>query len=123
MPPEVVAAMEQAAKHFVPLTELQRKVGGRIAELLGLKLPWSRRLRFLRSQWVPLLVSPGVIQKSCALPDTTGMKNEIVQQKTTAAVTSSRCFWSGRRSFRWRLGKTRNAINDRTAMMFLYNEI
>src|SRR5262249_31047088 len=35
MPPEVVTAMEEAAKYFVPLSELQKKVGARIAELLG----------------------------------------------------------------------------------------
>ena len=29
MPPEVVDAMDQAARHFVPLTELQKKVGAR----------------------------------------------------------------------------------------------
>src|SRR5690349_21626408 len=35
MEPEVTRAMEQAARCFVPLTELQAKVGARIAELLG----------------------------------------------------------------------------------------
>src|SRR5438046_2611574 len=35
MPPEVVDAMDQAARHFVSLTELQKKVGARIAELLA----------------------------------------------------------------------------------------
>ena len=33
MPPEVVAAMNEAAKSFVDLDELQRRVGARIAEL------------------------------------------------------------------------------------------
>ena len=35
MPPEVVRAMEEASKYFIPLAELQKKVGARIAELLG----------------------------------------------------------------------------------------
>src|SRR4051794_39786377 len=35
MPPEVVHAMAEAARYFVPLSELQDKVGARIAELLG----------------------------------------------------------------------------------------
>src|SRR4051812_18415001 len=35
MPREVVEAMDQAAKHFVSLTDLQKKVGARLAELLG----------------------------------------------------------------------------------------
>ena len=41
MPPEVVAAMEQASKHFVPLTELQRKVGEPVSRnSLALPRPW-----------------------------------------------------------------------------------
>ena len=35
MPPEVVAAWAEAAKHFVDLVELHDKVGARIAKLLG----------------------------------------------------------------------------------------
>src|SRR2546425_75831 len=35
MPPEVLRAMDEASKSFVSLTELQKKVGARIAGLLG----------------------------------------------------------------------------------------
>ena len=35
MPPEVVAAIAEAARHFVTMTELQQKAGARIAGLLG----------------------------------------------------------------------------------------
>ena len=34
MPPEVVQAMEEAGRYFIPLPELQKKVGARLAELL-----------------------------------------------------------------------------------------
>ena len=34
MPPEVVRAMDEASRYFVPVPELQQKVGARIAELL-----------------------------------------------------------------------------------------
>jgi L-seryl-tRNA(Ser) seleniumtransferase len=37
MPPEVVAAWNAAAKHFVPLSALQDRVGERIASLLGVE--------------------------------------------------------------------------------------
>ena len=40
MPPEVVAAMEQASKHFVPLTELQRKWAPVSRNCLALRRPW-----------------------------------------------------------------------------------
>ena len=35
LPPEVAQAIEEAAKHYVVLEELQRAVGERIAKLLG----------------------------------------------------------------------------------------
>ena len=34
MPPEVVRAMEEASRYFIPLPELEKKVGARLAELL-----------------------------------------------------------------------------------------
>src|SRR3954467_15311164 len=34
MPPEVIRAMEEASRFFIPLPELEKKVGARIAELL-----------------------------------------------------------------------------------------
>ena len=37
MPPEVVAAWADAAKHFVDLLDLQNKVGERIAKLIGVE--------------------------------------------------------------------------------------
>src|SRR5215210_6411504 len=37
MPPEVVAAWADAARHFVDLVELQEKVGAKIAKLLGVE--------------------------------------------------------------------------------------
>ena len=37
MPPEVVAAWSEAARHFVNLAELQDRVGERIAKLIGVE--------------------------------------------------------------------------------------
>src|SRR5262245_6386974 len=37
MPPEVIAAWNAASKHFVPLDDLQIKVGERIAKLLNVE--------------------------------------------------------------------------------------
>ena len=34
MPPEVIRAMEEGSRFFIPLPELEKKVGARIAELL-----------------------------------------------------------------------------------------
>ena len=125
MPPEVVAAMEQAAKHFVPLTELQRKVGGRIAELLGAPAAMvTGGCASAITMGTVACVARGDVEKLRALPDTTGMKNEIVQQKTHRGgyeqqmlLVGTKIVWVENRE------ELDRAINDRTAMMFFYNEM
>src|SRR5438552_8584398 len=83
MPPEVVHAMEEASHHFVPLTELQMKVGARIAELLGAPAAMvTCGCASAITMGTVACVAAGDREKLGRLPDTTGMKNEIVQQKT-----------------------------------------
>ena len=40
MPPEVIAAMEEASRFFIPLPELEKKVGTRIASCSKPPLRW-----------------------------------------------------------------------------------
>ena len=125
MPPEVVAAMEQAAKHFVPLTELQRKVGARIAELLGAPAAMvTGGCASAITMGTVACVARGDAERLRALPDTTGMKNEIVQQKTHRGgyeqqmlLVGTKIVWVENRE------ELDRAITDRTAMMFFYNEM
>src|SRR5262249_22087373 len=82
MPPEVVRAMEEASRHFIPLTELQKKVGARIAELLGAPAAMvTCGCASAITMGTAACVALGDPEKLRRLPDTTGMKNEIVQQK------------------------------------------
>src|SRR5262245_29370664 len=125
MPQEVVDAMEQASRHFVSLTELQKKVGARIAELLGAP---SAMVTCGCASAITLgtaaCVAMGDPEKLRRLPDTTGMKNEIVQQKSHRGGYEQQMLLIGT-SIIW--VETREeldrAINDRTAMMFFYNEM
>ena len=83
MPREVVEAMEQAGKYFVSLNELQKKVGARIAELLGAPAAMvTGGCASAITLGTTACVTVGDPEKLRRLPDTTGMKNEIVQQKT-----------------------------------------
>ena len=82
MPPEVRRAMEEASQDFVPIHDLQKKVGERLAELTGAE-----------SGFVTAGASAALCLATCAvtagadtakidrLPDLTGMKSEIVIQK------------------------------------------
>jgi len=125
MPPEVVAAMEQAGKHFVPLTDLQKKVGARIAELLGAPAAMvTGGCASAITMGTVACVAMGDADKLRALPDTIGMKNEIVQQKTHRGgyeqqmrLVGTKTVWVETRE------ELDRAINDRTAMMFFYNEM
>jgi L-seryl-tRNA(Ser) seleniumtransferase len=117
--------MEQAARHFVPLTELQKKVGARIAELLGAPAAMvTCGCASAITLGTAACVALGDPEKLRRLPDTTGMKNEIVQQKTHRGgyeqqmlLIGTRIIWVETRE------ELDRAINDRTAMMFFYNEM
>lgn len=79
MPPEVVAAMAEAAGHFVDLFELNEKVGARIAELTR-----NEGACVTAGAACGLLLCAAAVMTGCdralidRLPDTTGMKNEIL---------------------------------------------
>src|SRR5215831_15993458 len=125
MPPEVVQAMEEASHHFVPLVELQNKVGARIAALLGVPAAMvTCGCASAITMGTVACVASGDPEKLRRLPDTTGMKNEIVQQKSHRGGYEQQMLLVGTKinwvETREELDK---AINERTAMMFFYNEM
>lgn len=83
MPPEVLAAMNEAAQHWVDLNELQRRVGERIAELTHNE-----------AAYVSSGAAAGLVLATAAcitgndaalaqrLPDLTGLKNEVIVHRT-----------------------------------------
>jgi uncharacterized pyridoxal phosphate-dependent enzyme len=125
MPPEVVDAMEQASRHFVSLAELQKKVGARMAELLGAPAAMvTCGCASAITLGTAACVAMGDADKLRRLPDTTGMKNEIVQQKSHRGGYEQQMLLIGTK-INW--VETREeldrAITDRTAMLFFYNEM
>lgn len=83
MRPEVVKAIASMSKTFVRLTELHDAVGKRIAELLGCEAAMvpSGAAAALTVGTAACITSkdPALIQR---IPDTAGMKNEVLVQKT-----------------------------------------
>jgi L-seryl-tRNA(Ser) seleniumtransferase len=124
MPEEVVQAMEEAAKHFVPLQELQKKVGVRIAELLGVPAAMvTAGCASAITVATAACVADGEADKLDRLPDTAGMRNEIVQQKSHRSgyeqqmlLVGTKIVWVETRE------ELDHAINERTAMMFFLNK-
>ena len=124
MPPEVVRAMEEASKHFVQIPELQKKVGARIAELLDVPAAMvTAGCASAITVATAACVANGNEEKLSRLPDTTGMKNEIVQQKSHRSgyeqqmlLVGTKIVWVETRQ------ELDRAINERTAMMFFLNK-
>src|SRR6516225_4712227 len=82
MPPEVVAAWLDAAKHFVNLLELQDRVGERIAKVAGV----DAALVTTGAAGALLLGTAAAVTRGDSkaikrLPDTAGLKNEVILQK------------------------------------------
>src|SRR5215471_7620596 len=79
MPPEVHRAMERASEHFVEIVELQRAVGARLARFAGMEaaLVCSGSAACI-SQATAGCIAGTDIDKISRLPDTTGMKNEVI---------------------------------------------
>ena len=124
MDPEVLQAMDEASRHFIDLIELQQKVGARLAELLGVPAAMvtggaASAITFAAAA----CLAQGDKEKLRRLPDTSGMKNEVVQQKAhrggyeqQVLLTGAKIVWVETRE------ELDRAINERTAMMFFYNE-
>lgn len=79
MPPEVLAAMQDAARCFIDLHELQRKVGEQIAALTQNEAAYvsSGAAAGLTLATAACIAAedPNAI---CRLPDLTGLKNEVI---------------------------------------------
>jgi L-seryl-tRNA(Ser) seleniumtransferase len=123
MPPEVVAAWADAAKHFVNLLELHDKVGERIAQLIGVEAA----LVTTGAAGALLLGTAAAVTRGDAacikrLPDTTGMRNEVILQKTHHSCYDNQLTDVGVKLIDVETpADVRRAVHDRTALMFFMN--
>jgi L-seryl-tRNA(Ser) seleniumtransferase len=124
MHPEVLRAMEEAARHFIPLTELQAKAGARIAELLGAEAAMiTNGCASAITMGTVACVAQGDPEKLKRLPDTAGMKNEVILQKTHRSGYEQQMLLVGAKTV-WVETKDEleRAFNERTAMLFYFND-
>ncbi len=123
MPPEVLAAHQSAAQHFVDLNELQERIGERIATLIGVEAA----LVTTGAAGAMLLgtaaaVTRGDAAKMARLPDTTGMKHEVITQKSHHTGYDRQVTNCGVKLIDVETRQELDdAINERTAMMLFYN--
>jgi D-glucosaminate-6-phosphate ammonia-lyase len=123
MRPEAVAAMQVASRKYVRLEDLRNAVGKRIAELLRCPAALvTAGCASALSVATAACITGDDRDRVRRLPDTTGMKNEVIVQKTHRVNYDHAIRNAGVRMIevvtREELEK---AINERTAMMFFLN--
>lgn len=124
MPLEVRRAMDDAARFFIHLPDLQRKVGARLAELAGVPAAIvTAGAASAITVATAASITRGDSKRYHALPDTTGMPNEILQQKAHRSGYEAQMTLVGAKIV-WveTLEEAERAIGPRTAMMFFLNK-
>lgn len=117
--PEVRQAQLEAAKHFVNVIELQHAVGRRLSELTGAE------------SGIVTTGSAGAMAAATAaciagndekliwqLPDTTGLKHEVVMSGGRSAFDSAIRLAGGKLVLAYSPEEVANAITDNTAMIY-----
>jgi len=124
MQPEAVAAIEYASKHFVRLNELQDACGKRIAELIG-----SEAAMISSGAAGALLAGTAACvagkdqDKIRRLPDTAGMKNEVLIQKSHRYGYDHAVRAAGVKMIEIETtAEYERAVNERTAMALFFND-
>jgi L-seryl-tRNA(Ser) seleniumtransferase len=120
MPAEVIEAMNDAAQNYVPIRELSRAAGARIAELTGnpgaLVTTGAAGAIFVGTC---ACIAGSDPEKAKRLPFTDGMKNEIVLQKLHNTGWTRQCESAGGRVVEVEhKDELERAINGRTAMIY-----
>lgn len=83
MPPEVMAAMQYASQHYVHLSKLQDAVGAKIASLLGAEAAMvTSGAAGALAVGTAACVTGKDPRKILKVPDLTGMKNEVIVQRS-----------------------------------------
>jgi L-seryl-tRNA(Ser) seleniumtransferase len=120
MPPEVREAMEDAAQHFVNLELFQQRAGQRIAELTGAEFA----LVTSGTSAAITLGTAGVMtghdrDKVRRLPDTSGMKNEVIIQRRHRNTFDAAVRAAGARIVEAETPEEyESAFNQKTAMVY-----
>ena len=117
--PEVKAAQEAASRHYVNIFELQHAVGKRLAELTGAEsgMITSGAAGAMASGTAACIAGTDP-EKVWQLPDTTGLKHEVVMMGGRSPFDSAIRLAGGKLVIAKSTDQLANAINDNTAMIY-----
>src|SRR5580693_10375925 len=117
--PEVRQAQLEASEYFVNMLDLQRAVGRRLAELTGAEsgIVTSGSAGAMAAATAACMA--GTDDKLiCQLPDTTGMKHEVVMAGGRSAFDSAIRLTGAKLVLAHSAEEIANAINENTAMLY-----
>ena len=124
MLPEVRQAMVEASRQYIHLDELAEAVGARIAELM--QCEWglvTNGCAAALCQITAASVAGTDAEKMSRLPDTTGMKNEVIVQKCHRHVYDHAVRMVGVKLIEVvSLADLKSAINEHTAMLLMFGD-
>ena len=123
MSPEVMDAINYASQHYVMLDELHDRIGERIAAMVGCEaaMVTSGAASALTLGTAAVLTGMDR-QKIVSLPDLTGMKSEVIVQKSHRFGYDHAVRSCGVRLVEVETREDlERAINEKTAMMLFYN--
>jgi len=117
--PEVRVAQTEAGQYFVNMVELQRAVGRRLAELTGAEsgLITSGAAGAMAAATAACIAGSDP-QKIWQLPDTTGLKHEVVMVGGRSAFDTAIRLTGAKLIIVEKLEEIANAINGNTAMIY-----
>ena len=123
MPKEVIDAINYGSLEYVNLDELQDKVGKRIAELLECEYATVSSGCFGAMSIAMAGVMSGKDPKKIKqLPDTTGLRNEVILQESHTIGYAQALTNVGAKLVKVKTAEElENAINEKTAMVWFLN--
>src|SRR5437868_4477349 len=124
MPPEVIRAMEEASRFFIPLPELEKKAGARIAELLHAPAAMvTCGAASAIAVGTAACLSQGDPDKLRQLPNRDGIRFEVIQQKSHRSGYEHQMELCGASIVTVETRQElESAINEKTGMMFFLNK-
>lgn len=117
--PEVREAMEAASRQFVDMFELQQAVGKRLAALSGAEsgMVTSGSAGAMAAATAACIAGSDP-ERIWHLPDTTGLKDEVVMLGGRIAFDSAIRLAGGKLVLAYSLDELSSAINSKTAMVY-----
>lgn len=124
MAPETLAAMDDASGQFVVITELLEKAGEHLAQLIGVEAALiTTGAAGAITLGTAACVAGSDLEKIQRLPDTTGMRHEVILQRSHRNEYETQLRLVGTKLIEVETREELDAaINARTAMLFFMNK-